>query len=55
MMYKYNTLLRKVTTIKEMLNELELTTEERIEYEQKLKEYEYKLAALDNAWFYDEI
>lgn len=52
---RYPTLLRKIEVIKEMLDELDLTIYERELYTQRLKEYEHKLAALDNAWFYNEI
>lgn len=55
MMNRYFVIERKISVLKEMLEELELTNEERIKYETYLKEMQYKLAALDNAWFYDEI
>lgn len=51
----YNELSRKLAFLQFKLEETELTYEEKILTEIELKETEYSLAKLSDAWFYDEI
>jgi hypothetical protein len=51
----YNELNRKLAFLQYKLEEAQLTDEEKILTEIEIKEVQYSLASLSDAWLFDEI